>query len=249
MERKTTDSGTSVIAEPETLEKHWPAHNRALGMLVGSDLHGSLDGLEWFSAQAMALQPELVVFLGDFITGRPLSFLREALRDLRTLAPHCCVIPGNWDPREALPIMDIEAYDGLRHLHKHTPFLSGYSFVGLGGSTPTPVGTTPLEMPEDQLVAPLPSLLPADIWLLHNPVHEHCDRTESGMNAGSPALARIYDEQVKRPLLVLSGHIHEARGVENCGSTCFANPGTLQSRQAAWITLDGEKANVELLEG
>ena len=246
---KSLGKGVEVdaVVLPEELREQ--LKTRRLTMLVGSDLHGSAGGFEWFCAQAVALGPELVVFLGDFITGKPLSFLVEALRDLRNLAPNCYVIPGNWDPREALPLLDTEAFDGMRHLHKHTAFLGGYSFAGLGGSTTTPVGTTPLEMPDEVLAAPLPSLLPADIWLVHNPLRGYRDETAAGAHAGSEELARIYREQDPAPRLVLSGHIHEARGRQDEGPTVFVNPGTLAERQAAWVVLDGEETTVELLEG
>lgn len=248
MERGANNQVTAA-ALPEVRGLKQFVAQRQLSILAGSDLHGAFGGLEWFCAQALALRPDLIVFLGDFVTGGPLSFVRESLRDLRGLAPHCCVIPGNWDPREALPLMDAEAYDGLRHLHKHTAFLAGYSMLGLGGGATTPVGTTPLEMPDAALAAPFPALLPADIWLLHNPLYGFCDTVASGDHAGSPELARIYAEQVDRPLLVLSGHIHEARGTQVQAPTVFANPGALVNRQAAWITLVDDEVSVELLEG
>ena len=66
---------------------------------------------------------------------------------------------------------------------------------------------------------------------------------------GSDELKRVYREQDEPPLLVLSGHIHEARGVENHGPTVFANPGALKEKHAAWLTLAGAHVEVELLEG
>lgn len=249
MAGNATVGGSRAAVQTAAREQRQQDKRQALTMLVGSDLHESTAGLDWFRAQALAFNPDLVVFLGDFVTGGPLSFIREVLRELRDLAPHCYVIPGNWDPRDALPLIDKEAYDGLRNLHKASAALGGYIFAGLGGSLPTPIKTTPLEMPEELLVAPWESLLPADVWLLHHPLRGFCDRVADGRQVGSEALLLSYRKQDPPPLLVLSGHIHEACGVEEYGSTKFVNPGSLKERRAARLQFSGEQITVELLEG
>jgi len=239
------DVKTQTAVLPESLKEL----RTALNILAGSDLHESQDGLDWFCAQATALQPDLVVFLGDFVTGGPLEFVREVLRELRDLAPHCYVIPGNWDPRDALPVIDKEAYDGLKHLHKATAALNGYIFAGLGGSIPTPVKTTPLEMPDETLAAPFATLLPADIWLLHQPLYGYCDQLANGTHVGSQELRQLYAAEAEPPLIVLNGHIHEAVGVQRENTTVFVNPGSLKERSAAWIQLTGHNIDVEVLTG
>ncbi|MBN2081267.1 metallophosphoesterase family protein [bacterium] len=243
MDEQEIKTQTAVL--PESLKEL----RTALNILAGSDLHESQGGLDWFCAQATALQPDLVIFLGDFVTFGPLAFLREALRELRDLAPHCYVIPGNCDPRDALPIIDREAYDGLRHLHKTSAALNGYSFAGLGGSCRTPDKITPLEMEDEMLAAPFPVLLPADVWLLHQPLFGYCDQLASGLHVGSQELRQIYGNEAEPPLLVLSGHIHEAVGIERENSTVFVNPGSLKERSAAWIRLSGHNIDVEVLTG
>lgn len=237
--------GMLVAAEPKKLK----IQRQQLTILVGADLHDSRQGLDWFTAQATALQPKLLVFLGDFTTNGPISFVSEVLRELRMLAPSTFVIPGNWDPRDALSRLDTEAFDGLKHLHKHTTMLGGYMFVGLGGSETTLVGTTPMEMPDKLLAAPLPTLLPADVWLLHNPVFGFNDQLGSGENVGSKELLAIYRQQVEPPILIMSGHIHDAYGVAHHNHTTFINPGSLQEMRAAWVVLDDGKVEVELLRG
>jgi|GEM_PF-2022445 len=249
MEHSGTSGGALVDAEAQPRAERAAMQRQRLTMLVGADLHGSREGLAWFCAQATALKPDLLVFLGDFANDGPVSRIREVLREWRDLAPHCFVVPGNWDPREALHCLDVEAYDGLRHLHKSSAALAGYVFSGLGGSLPTLIGTTPLEMPEDSLVPPFAAHLPADVWLLHNPLRGFRDRIASGAHVGSEQLLGLLSEQEPPPLLVLSGHIHEAHGAESNGATTFVNPGSLQERRAAWITLDAGQINTEMLEG
>jgi len=218
-----------------------------LELLVGSDLHNSRPGFEWFCQLAELKRPQLIVFLGDFVNRQPLSFIKEVLASLRLLAPACFVVPGNWDPRETIFEIDAAAFDGLRNLHRYRAHLAGYSFAGLGGSTTTPVSTTPLESPELGFAAPLAPQLPADVWLLHNPLYGWRDLAGGKVNVGSHELAKLYAAQEQPPLLVLSGHIHEAAGFEQHGATTFANPGSLAARSAARVTLMERSVSVGML--
>jgi len=218
-------------------------------MLVGGDLHNSQAGLDWFCHVAAERRPELVICLGDIVTGKPMGFIRETLAILRQVAPASMVIPGNWDPRESLVEMDIAATDGMVNLHKRTMHHGGYSFAGLGGSATTPVRTTPFEQPDEQFAAPLAGLLPAEVWVLHNPLYGFRDQVQPGVSCGSEELFMLWKQQQPKPLLVLSGHIHEARGTEEAWGTLFVNPGALKDRCAALIRLSGDEASCELLDG
>jgi Icc-related predicted phosphoesterase len=222
---------------------------RALKILQCGDLHGSQAGFEWLSAKAGELKPDLICFVGDFVTKGPADFVRYVLAGLREMAPHVYVIPGNWDPRESLVAMDEEAYDGLRLLHKSGGYCGGYSFAGLGGSIPTPHGGSPFEaLADDEVFAnPLRPYLPVDIWLLHNPVYGFRDKLDSGVNVGSEALLEVFKEQDPAPKLVMSGHIHEADGIDTWRGTTFVNAGPLSGKQAAWIELSGDEVKAKLI--
>lgn len=222
---------------------------RSLSLLAGSDLHNNGEGWDWFLAVARQRRPDCIAFLGDFVTREPLEFVIDCARDLIGLADSCLVIPGNWDPRQALVELDRLAGDGLKNLHKDSAYIGGFTFAGLGGSTTTPVGNTPFESTPDNFGAPLLPLLPADVWVLHNPVQGFRDKVASGANVGSGHLRELWEEQVQKPLLALSGHIHEAGGFEEHGGTVFVNPGTLQEKSAAWIELAGNSVRGEMLEG
>ena len=220
-----------------------------LRILAGSDLHNSRTGFEWFCRFIEQDRPDLVIFLGDFITRQPLSFTREVLAALRTLATACLIVPGNWDPRETLAEIDSQAGAGLRNMHNARAEVGGYSFAGLGGSITTPLGSTPLESPENGFADRFAQLLPADVWVLHNPILDYRDMTSGRMHVGSVSLANLWRAQEEKPLLVLSGHIHEAVGYETAQGTLFVNPGSLGGRSAALVTLEGREAGCEILGG
>jgi uncharacterized protein len=221
----------------------------ALSILAGSDLHNSRPGFEWFCHLAELRHPELIVFLGDFVTKQPLSFVKEVITTLRDVAPAVFVIPGNWDPRETLVEIDAAAIDGLLNLHRRQAQLAGYSFVGLGGSITTPLGDTPFEAPDNAFATAFAALLPAAIWLLHNPVYGYRDLTAHNEHAGSHAMEALWQLQSPAPLLVLSGHIHEAVGYEEARGTMFVNTGSMANRSAAWIQLAGGAVEVQMLGG
>ena len=49
-----------------------------------------------------------------------------------------------------------------------------------------------------------------------------------------------------QPILAVSGHIHEARGIDQIGSTLLVNPGPFRNGCYAIITLDGYTAKARL---
>ncbi len=220
-----------------------------LKLLVGSDLHNDSAALDWFCNLAEEHTPDVVVFLGDFITHEPISFLKETLIDLRDLADHILVIPGNHDPRQALVEIDILAFDGLKHLHKQSAFIGGLSFAGLGGSVTTPKGLGELEYPDEGFAELLASQVPADVWVLHCPLYGILDQNTPGIMFGSKSLLELFDTQTDPPRLVLSGHAHDGVGVEVQGQTHFVNPGSLMNRSAAIVEITADAIDVRHISG
>jgi Icc-related predicted phosphoesterase len=223
---------------------------RDLSIMLVSDLHGREAGLDWLSERLKAEAPEVLLFAGDFVTAKPLSFVREVLREIRTLAPHILVIPGNWDPRESLIVFDEESLDGVKNLHRSSAMIGGWRFAGLGGSITTPPGNTPFEQPDDEAFSePFAMQLPADVWVLHNPLEGRCDRIPSGASVGSKMLRELWNIEVDKPRLVVSGHIHEAFGVESEGETTFVNAGPLFEKRLARIVLSEAGVTAEVVQG
>jgi Icc-related predicted phosphoesterase len=245
-----TDIGS--MHQPTALRELLSPTNRKLTILAGADAHGHQPGLDWFYGIARERQPQLLCFLGDFINRGPLEFIREALLDMRALAPHCFVIPGNWDPRQMLITLDELSHDGMRNLHKHGAFCCGYNFAGLGGSIRTPAKDTPIEAEDEGFADPLRPYLPADVWLLHQPMSGFRDKVASGANIGSEALRALWEEQQHKPLLVLSAHVHECGGLDAWQGCTFVNPGPLTNAGGygpccAWIELEADRVSVEEL--
>ncbi|UCF08910.1 MAG: hypothetical protein JSW28_04265 [Thermoplasmata archaeon] len=79
----------------------------------------------------------------------------------------------------------------------------------------------------------------------HAPAQGHLDSTATLEKLGSQAVSWIVSEF--KPPLVISGHIHEARGVEKEGATTYVNPGPASQGYAAIIDVEGKEVKVELI--
>ncbi|MGC8850452.1 MAG: metallophosphoesterase family protein, partial [Candidatus Bathyarchaeia archaeon] len=63
------------------------------------------------------------------------------------------------------------------------------------------------------------------------------DLTARGVHAGCKALRRFMEEA--KPSLVVCGHIHEARGLEELSGVTVVNPGPAYAGYYAHIEVDG----------
>ena len=199
--------------------------------LVLSDVHRR----EWVPAAAREIIKEhsldAVVLLGDLTHFGPPQLAEELIRELGT---KCYAVPGNCDP------LGTEAYikSAGTSLHGVRMKVDGRTWGGLGGSNPS-IFRTPFEMPEEEMAKLLaPIMEEGMVLVLHNPPYGTFDTTFSGMHVGSTAVA----EAIKKckPSVVLSGHIHEDRGVERKDGVWYMNPGAAKDHYAGMMELDDE---------
>jgi Icc-related predicted phosphoesterase len=208
-------------------------------ILAIADVHGSVSVRKNVQSWVAEHTPNIVVVAGDITQFGPPEWAEDFLNSipLKTLA-----IPGNLDPRSVLEAIELSQ---AIPLHGKKVDVEGFTFVGLGGSNTTPFGT-PFELSEEDIYETLKQVMVEKAVLVsHAPVQGHLDKTASVENSGSQALSWIINEF--SPLLVISGHIHEARGVEQEGETTYVNPGPASQGYSAIIDLDGEEVKVELI--
>ena len=131
-------------------------------------------------------------------------------------------------------------------MHKKKIKIGGISFIGLGGSNPT-IFDTPFELSEDEITASLEPLMEERaVLVLHAPPLGINDMIPTGAHVGSTAIKNIVEKY--HPLLVLSGHIHEARGNVEENGTIFINPGPAMRGCYALIEMDNGHVKAALLE-
>jgi Icc-related predicted phosphoesterase len=80
-------------------------------------------------------------------------------------------------------------------------------------------------------------MIPGEVLVLHFPVKGHLDQVARGENTGSESALRIVEKY--KPALVISGHIHETRGVETDeNGVLYVNPGPIKDGYAALVNID-----------
>ncbi|HWR26056.1 MAG TPA: metallophosphoesterase [Methanosarcina sp.] len=215
-------------------------------ILAISDPHGDYSKIKKIIEKAGDF--DLAVIVGDlthFGTDEKVKELMEMF-DKPVLA-----IPGNCDQRSILKALDASK---AVNLHGKAEQIGNIRFIGLGGSNPTPFNT-PFELSEEEIENALEGLVCSAesaeecgriVLLTHAPPHGARDELPFG-HVGSKAIQKFLD----RVDLIVCGHIHEAKGIENIGKTTIVNPGEACKGSCALITLEeaeNKPIKVEFME-
>ena len=206
--------------------------------LVVSDIHASSSALDWINERITRHKVDAVLVLGDVTHFGPMQWALDFLAALKAPA---YVIPGNCDPLELPREVEKVATD----MHGKSVGLDGFQLVGLGGSNPT-IFNTPFELSEDEILSRLEAVSSKGMVLMtHTPPFGTHDQIPSGINVGSTAVAEIV--QRFSPLVVLSGHVHEARAVTEKDGTLYMNPGPAKDGYAGLLTLNEGRPEATLI--
>lgn len=199
-------------------------------VLFLADVHTSEDALRWVRKKGGRY--DAIIVGGDFAKGSPQSqeFAGRFLEAALSSNDRVFYVQGNADfPDTPIPGATVA-------LHGRTTTLGKHRVGGLGGSNLTPFNT-PFELKDEEADRVLGSLSHVDILVSHCPPRgTKCDMVPAG-HVGSLPMRRYVERE--RPLIVLSGHAHEARAVDDLGGTTVVNPGPLREGRFAEVSLDG----------
>ncbi|HUT27167.1 MAG TPA: metallophosphoesterase [Methanomassiliicoccales archaeon] len=206
--------------------------------LVLSDIHCR----DWVADRAKDLIREhsmdAVILLGDITHFGPPQWAGEFIK---SLGAKCYAIPGNCDPPGTMGFIERNSIS----LHARKVMVDGVIWGGLGGSNPT-IFKTPFEMPEEEIARLLSPIMETGmVLLLHCPPHGILDMPFSEKHVGSTAIRDLIDKF--RPLVVLSGHIHEDRGIVKNDGIWYMNPGAAKDHYAGMMEM-GEEPSFTLLD-
>jgi len=215
---------------------------------VLSDIHGDLTNLN--SGKDILNSSDITIVSGDLTKRGDLKELTEVITSLAEYTKKLLVIPGNMDGKEAIVVLDKLNVS----IHNKQTIINNIGFVGFGSSTPTPFGT-PFELSEKEIVQGLETnfhnLLKQNpkktVVISHNPPYNtKVDKVLLGAHVGSKEIRKFIENH--SPDIFLSGHIHEAVGVDKIGKTILLNPGPFRRGTIGVITITdtGEiEANIE----
>jgi hypothetical protein len=213
-------------------------------IIVGvTDSHGDTRVLDRLDAELAAA--DVVILAGDITSFGDRKDVERVIHAFRARCKLLLAVSGNCDPPAVGQYID-EIGIGL---HGRNRTINGVVFVGLGGSLPC-LGRTPNENTEDQLERMLEcgaDGIPPDVPMVlisHEPPYNTAiDNARYGGHVGSVSV-RTFIEQYQ-PLLCISGHIHESRGIDAIGPTRIVNPGPLRDGKYAYAEVTGK---LEVLE-
>ena len=229
-------------------------------ILIISDGHGAKDLLDRLGP--VMKDADAVLFGGDFAqVGKPETG-KPFLERLAHAHDRIFAVTGNCDApsfKDSLDEYDISIEGSLS-------YYCGLVLSGSGGGSKFD-GTTPNERTDEELVSDLhlvaecagdenpdeenpveknpceKSPSSSALWnnlilVIHNPPKDtKLDVITNGAHVGSP-LIRAFIEKY-RPLLVVSGHIHESAAIDKIGGTTLINPGALLQGKYAIAEISG----------
>jgi len=187
-------------------------------LLAFTDLHGQNAHLERIRRAIARHKPDVVACVGDFtVFGRS---TREMLSLINDLAAPVILIHGNHEDedevRELLPL-----FPNIHFVHLAAVELFGITFVGFGGG-----GFSRVEPVLERFAKQHPDVFGKNtVILCHAPPYETLlDEVDVGWHVGCETLSSIIRRH--RPLLALSGHIHECFHVhDTLAGVTLINPG------------------------
>jgi Icc-related predicted phosphoesterase len=207
-----------------------------------SDIHGALKPIE--RALDTIEKADLVTISGDISKSGTKADARTVLELIESRNRNILAVHGNMDYKEVIDLLEEKGYN----LHADGKVIDGIGFFGVGGSNITPMNTR-CEYTEDEIDAFINQGYEkikgqkTVVLISHVPPHGFRDRSFFGIRGGSKRIARfIRDHAIQ---LCLSGHIHEADGVEVLNSTIVANPGSFKRGKFFSIEI-GDKIQVNV---
>lgn len=192
-------------------------------LLLISDIHGNVDVLDKLDNEFQSC--DAVLFAGDFAECFKTETAKPVLDKLTKKHENIFAVLGNCD--DPVFIDNLESSD--INCENTIVYHEGLAICGSGGGSVF-TGKTPNERAEEDLVSdfdicrtePLENL----ILISHNPPKDTvCDAVNDSLHAGSQ-MFRDFISEIK-PVAVVTGHIHEGRGIDKIGNTVVVNPGSL----------------------
>ena len=209
--------------------------------LVLTDIHGNTEALD-------KLEPEFakadaVLFAGDFCECFKTETGKPVLDALIKKHDEIYAVLGNCDEPEFIEQLEDAGINAERVLN----YTGGLAIVGSGGGSKF-TGKTPNEREEDDLLSDFDIMNQEEfqndysnfILISHNPPkNTKCDAVNAELHAGSEKFRALIEE--KKPLAVVTGHIHEGCGTDKIGDTVVINSGSF-GEKGTYAVFDAEKS-------
>ena len=191
-----------------------------LKILAAGDLHGSKDIAEKLSEKARKNKVDLVILAGD-IHGALSDMSEEVMKPFKKAHQKVVFVPGNWDSSDEVSIL--RNIHGVKNLDGYYVNYRGVDIVGIGNPD------FELTLDEKKAKKKLENVFEKiktkeGRKILVSHMHASGSKAEFSGFAGSKAVREAIEKF--KPDIFISGHIHEAEGIEErIGDTKVINVG------------------------
>ncbi|MFB6208825.1 MAG: metallophosphoesterase [Candidatus Nanohaloarchaea archaeon] len=207
-------------------------------LLLLTDIHGHTEKLEKIVKKE---DFDAILCAGDLSDATEYDDysgkLEQVLEAMQKQGNMAKAVPGNMDPEEKCLEQLIER---RMNIHKKIASFEDFEVVGFGGGI-TPFGT-PFEPSGGEIKSALEQLYgrmntERKFAVIHQPPHDTQLDLAEGNHVGSQEVRDLIEK--KDFELVLTGHIHEARGKDTVGDTLIVNPGPVLEGYYAILDTSG----------
>jgi Icc-related predicted phosphoesterase len=201
-------------------------------LLALADIHGCIKHIPLL--ENTATNCDAIVVAGDITDFGGTDQARSVLSALNIFKKPVLGVSGNCDPPQ---VDDLLKQQGGGLVHSPVE-MNGLVFMGFSYAATTEAVF--LNEPVFQGSSKKPMVL-----VTHQPAWGTAvDLQASTRHKGSPLLRSYIEDH--QPLLAVSGHIHEACGTDQIGSTLLVNPGPFRNGSYATIDINGDTAVAKL---
>ncbi len=208
------------------------------------DIHEDLNNLTLLKDELESA--DLVIVTGDLTNSNGRKEAERVIEEIMKYNKNILAQLGNLDQPG---VNDYLTEKGI-NLHRNGFIMDGVGIFGVGGSNPTPFNT-PTEFSEDEIETFLLDGLDKakdttlKIMVPHMPPKDtKLDIISAGVHVGSQSVRNFIVKY--KPDIVLSGHIHEARGSDTIENTLAFNAGMFREGGYVVITKMPEGLSAEL---
>ena len=201
-------------------------------LLVLADIHGYTKHIPLLADTTKDC--DVVVLAGDITDFGGADQARSVLSALNAFGKPMLGVSGNCDSPQVESVLKQQG-GGLVH---NPVEMNGLVFVGF--SYEASAGAVLPNEPISRILSQKPMVL-----VTHQPAWgTDVDLRASTRHKGSHSVRSFIEDY--QPILAVSGHIHEAFGTDQIGSTLLVNPGSFRNGRYATIDINGNTAQATL---
>ncbi len=177
-------------------------------ILAASDIHGNSGLIKKLAEKAEKENVDLVILAGDLTMWNTKS--KELIAPFAKIKKPVLIMPGNHDSLELIEFLS-EKYPNTKNIHGYSTQINDLGIFGVGGAN---FGHTALDEKEffEKLKKAHSYISGSKKKLMVTHMHPFNSKAEFSGIRGSKGIRKAIKEF--KPDLFISGHIHEAEGLE-----------------------------------